>query len=224
MEVLPGLYRVPVPETNGNAYILVRNGLAAVIDTGIPGKASAILDEASRIGLAPSSIEAIILTHFHFDHSGSADELRRLTGAKVHIHEADAPYLQGLQPPPLPREAPREAVEAYRYFRPVKPDGLLRDGDTVFGLRVIHIPGHTPGSIALYDGRLLFSGDTLNFREGRVQGPPPAFTTDMREAIRSLRRLLSLDFDVLLPGHGDPVTGGARERAVNDLREIIGEV
>ncbi|MGC9210398.1 MAG: MBL fold metallo-hydrolase [Acidilobus sp.] len=223
MEVLPGLYRVPIPETNGNAYVLVRGGKAIVIDTGIPGKASVIVEEVVRAGLSPRSVESIVLTHFHLDHSGSADELRRLTGARIYIHVADSPFLEGLQPPPLPSQAPREAVEAYRYFKPVKPDGLLRDGDLINGLRVIHVPGHTPGSIALYDGRLLFSGDTINVREGKVVGPPPAYTTNMDEAIRSLRRLLSLEFDVLLPGHGPPIVGGARGRALQDLKDVLGE-
>lgn len=210
-----------MPETNGNIYIVVRHGRAVVVDTGIPGKAGAVLEALSSLGLRPSSVEAIVLTHFHLDHSGSADDLRRATNAKVYIHEADAPYLQGLLPPPLPREAPKEAVEAYKWFKPVRPDVLLREGDEILGLRVIHIPGHTPGSIALYDGTHLFSGDTLNFREGRVTGPPPSFTADMQQALRSVRRLLDLQFEVLLPGHGDPVVGGARERALNDLKELL---
>jgi len=103
----------------------------------------------------------------------------------------------------------------------VRPDSLLKDGDEVAGLRVIHIPGHTPGSIALYDGTLLFSGDTLNVREGRVQGPPPQYTADMRQAIASVRKLLSLKFDVLLPGHGDPVVGRASEKALQDLATYL---
>ncbi len=218
---MPDVYRIPVPETNGNIYIVVRGGKAVIVDTGIPGKAGSVLEFLSRAGVPAGSVEAIVLTHFHLDHSGSADELRRATGARVYVHEADAPYLQGLLPPPLPKEAPREAVEAYRWFKPVRPDVLLREGDVIAGLRVIHIPGHTPGSIALYDGRLLFSGDTINFREGKVTGPPPAFTVDMQQAIRSVKRLLNLDFDVLLPGHGEPVVGAARERTLRDLSDLI---
>jgi len=220
-QVVSEAYRVLIPETYGNAYVVVRGGRAVIVDTGIPGKAQAILNALQKAGLSPSSVEAIVLTHFHLDHSGSAEELRAATGAKVYVHEADAPYLQGLQPPPFPKEAPRETLEAYRLFKPVRPDSLLKDGDEVAGLRVIHIPGHTPGSIALYDGTLLFSGDTLNVREGRVQGPPPQYTADMGQAIASVRKLLSLKFDVLLPGHGDPVVGRASEKALQDLAGLI---
>ncbi len=215
------MFRIPVPETNGNIYLVVRQGKAVVVDTGIPGKAGEVLEALSSLGLKPASVEAIVLTHFHLDHSGSADDLKRVTGARLYVHEADAPYLQGLLPPPLPKDAPKEAVEAYKWFRPVRPDSLLREGDEILGLKVIHIPGHTPGSIALYDGRHLFSGDTLNFRDGRVTGPPPAFTSDMQQALRSVRRLLDLQFDVLLPGHGEPVVGGARQRAASDLKDLI---
>jgi len=215
-QVVSGVYRVLIPETYGNAYVVVRGGRAVIVDTGIPGKAQAILNAIQSAGLSPSSVEAIVLTHFHLDHSGSAEELRAATGAKVYVHEADAPYLQGLQPPPFPKEAPRETLEAYRLFKPVRPDSLLKDGDEVAGLRVIHIPGHTPGSIALYDGTLLFSGDTLNVREGRGQD-----TADMRQAIASVRKLLSLRFDVLLPGHGDPVVGRASEKALQDLADLL---
>lgn len=220
-EVVPGLYRIPVIETHGNIYILVRGGEVTIVDTGIPGKDGLVLEQLRSLGLKPRDVKAIVLTHFHIDHSGSAEALRATTGAKVYIHEDDAPYLQGLRPPPLPPEAPRETVEAYKWFRPVKPDVLLKDGDTVAGLKVIHVPGHTPGSIALYDGRLLFAGDNLNFVEGKIQGPPPQFSANYRQAVQAVRsRLLTLDFDVLLPGHGEPVVGRASDRARQDLKDL----
>ena len=199
----------------------MREGRALIIDTGIPGKQQLVLDSLRSIGLRPSDVVGIVLTHFHIDHSGSADALRQAIGAKIYVHEADAPYLEGLQPPPLPPEAPREARDAYKWFKPVRPDGLLKEGDVIEGLRVIHVPGHTPGSIALYDGRNLFAGDNLNFREGRVQGPPREFSTDYRQAVESVKaKLLPLEYDVLLPGHGDPVVGGASARAREDLKNL----
>jgi len=87
-QVVSGVYRVLIPETYGNAYVVVRGGRAVIVDTGIPGKAQAILNALQSAGLSPSSVEAIVLTHFHLDHSGSAEELRAATGAKVYVHEA----------------------------------------------------------------------------------------------------------------------------------------
>lgn len=221
LKVTDVVYREPVPETYGNIYFVVRDDGVIVIDTGIPGKEGVILDDVRSLGFSPSQVKAIILTHYHMDHSGSAEALRSATGAKIYVHRDDTPYLQGLVKPEFPKEAPREAVEAYRWFRPLRPDVTLSDGDEVLGLKVIHAPGHTPGSIALYDRRHLFAGDNLNLREGRVQGPPPQFTTDMGRARESVRRLLSLDFDVLLPGHGEPVVGGASARARQDLKDFL---
>lgn len=221
LKVTGRVYRIPVAETNGNIYLYVQHDGLVIIDTGIPGKEDDVLGSIRSLGFSPSQVKAIVLTHYHLDHSGSANALRSATGAKIYIHKDDAPILEGLVPPQLPKEAPREAAEAYRWFKPVKPDVLLNDGDCVYGLRVIHSPGHTPGSIALYDGEHLFAGDNLNFREGRVQGPPPLFTADMNRARESVRRLLSLDFKVLLPGHGEPLVGDASARARQDLEELL---
>ncbi|MGC9112724.1 MBL fold metallo-hydrolase [Acidilobus sp.] len=221
LQVTSKVYRVPVEETNGNIYFYVQGDGLIIIDAGIPGKDGLVLESIRSLGFSPSQVKAIVLTHYHLDHSGSANAIRSATGAKIYVHRDDAPILEGLVPPQLPKEAPREAVEAYRWFKPVRPDAILNDGDEVHGLRVIHAPGHTPGSIALYDGEHLFAGDNLNFRDGKVQGPPPLFTADMQRARESVRRLLSLDFRVLLPGHGEPVVGDASARARRDLRGLL---
>jgi glyoxylase-like metal-dependent hydrolase (beta-lactamase superfamily II) len=97
-------------------------------------------------------------------------------------------------------------------------DILLKDGDRVDGLLCVALPGHTPGSIGLYDDRTktLFSGDILRY-DGRslVEGPAP-FTMDLSESRRSIRKLAALDIDLLLPGHGFPL----RDRASEKVREF----
>jgi glyoxylase-like metal-dependent hydrolase (beta-lactamase superfamily II) len=99
---------------------------------------------------------------------------------------------------------------------PAAVDELVKDGDhldLLGGATVVHVPGHTPGSIALHfpAERLLICGDAIDFRRGRLGPPSKAFTDDMEQAISSLRRLAELDFEVLCPGHGAPLTSGARE-------------
>ena len=90
-------------------------------------------------------------------------------------------------------------------------DGLLKEGDEVSGLTVIHVPGHTPGSIALYDRarKVMFSGDTLRFVGGKLEGPSEKFSADLAQARKSVEKLKPLDFDILLGGHGEPLKGGA---------------
>ena len=97
---------------------------------------------------------------------------------------------------------------------PVKADIILHESDVIAGMKVIHIPGHTPGSIALLDEKrkVLFPGDTLRYRDGRIEGPPAKFTPDPELARRSIERLKRYDFDVMLAGHGEPLRGGASEK------------
>jgi len=207
-----GIYRIPIERVNGNSYLVARGDEVIVVDTGIPGNAERIIGEVGALGPG-RRISAIILTHYHIDHSGSAADIRAATGAKVYVHEADAPFVSGEQRPPLPPTVPKETLDAYSWMKPVRPDAILRDGDVVFGFRVVHVPGHTPGSIALHDGRSLFAGDNLNVRDGSIGGSPAPYDWDNSRAKESLRRLLGLEFDVLLPGHGPPVIGDASAKA-----------
>jgi glyoxylase-like metal-dependent hydrolase (beta-lactamase superfamily II) len=81
------------------------------------------------------------------------------------------------------------------------------------------VPGHTPGSVALHfpEERLLICGDVIDHRRDRLGPPPAGFTADMAQAHDSLRRLAELEFDVLCPGHGAPLVGGAGEQ----LRALV---
>jgi glyoxylase-like metal-dependent hydrolase (beta-lactamase superfamily II) len=102
-------------------------------------------------------------------------------------------------------------------FPKVSPDELVDDGDdldVLGGAMVLHIPGHTPGAIALHlptEGVLL-CGDAINHRGGRLGPPPAGFTVDGQQAAASIRRLAELRFEVLCPGHGEPIIGGAADQ------------
>lgn len=103
---------------------------------------------------------------------------------------------------------------------PVPVDRVIQDGDRLdlgdpLGrATVVHVPGHTPGSIALHlpSERLLICGDTIDHRRGGLGRPPKPFTADMDQAIASLRRMAGLEFEVLCPGHGAAIVGGAGEK------------
>ena len=102
----------------------------------------------------------------------------------------------------------------------VEPDVRLKESDIVGShLSVVHTPGHTSGSISLYDqGRkLVFVGDAITNRGGSLQGSPKQFTVDMHQANKSIQRYSTLDFEVLMSGHGDVVKSGGTQK----VRELV---
>jgi glyoxylase-like metal-dependent hydrolase (beta-lactamase superfamily II) len=212
MEIVPGIHQVD--GVNGNCYVLLRDGLV-LIDTGLPDSSVKILSYIrDRMKRDPAAITTIVLTHHHIDHTGNVAAIKKVSSAKAAIHAEDSPYLAGKKAGHKPRGMKGLAIRSLSFFmraEHVEPDILLSDNDTVAGLTVIHIPGHTPGSIALLDKKngVLFSGDTVRFNGTYVEGPPPQFTPDPEAARRSIKKLSALEFDVMLAGHGVPLKGGA---------------
>jgi glyoxylase-like metal-dependent hydrolase (beta-lactamase superfamily II) len=202
-----------------NVYMITSPGLA-FIDTGFPLDARTLKDWAASVD--PEGPEWLVATHCHLDHTGSMHRLKEAFGSRIAAHEDDAGVMEGTVPYMKFKLDPLHAVY-YKVLSPLYPfeyvdvDRRLSDGDVLDllgGLEVVSVPGHTDGSIALYqrERRLLFTGDTIRNEGGVLDGPPPQFTPRMDEAFDGIeRRLMTLDFEVLLPGHGDPITAGARE-------------
>ena len=170
-------------------------------------------------GRSPSEITRIIATHYHADHIGGVGELKAATGAAVAAHSSEVPFLQTNAHLPSPFQDPRLAVLTAPLVRLSEPpafvvDAALTDGDQLgdFGnIEVIHTPGHTPGSISLYfrqQGALIV-GDALECRGGKLGLPSRLFTSDMEQAKQSIRRLASLDFEVLCFSHFPPLSKDA---------------
>ena len=174
-----------------SAYVLVRGGEAAVVDTGVAGSEHDIAAALDRLGLDWSAVGHVIVTHKHADHAGS---LRAILAAAP---EATAYAGAG----------DIAAISAGRAITAVE------DGATVFDLQVVATPGHTPGHISVHDpiNGILVAGDALNTANGAVTGPNPAYTDDMATATASVAKLGTLDFETLLVGHGDPITAGASQ-------------
>jgi len=215
-EVVTGIFPLPGLKT-GRAYLLAdRDGLA-LIDTSTGNRAARILDAIDALRRPARELHTIVCTHYHYDHTGNVEALRERTGARLLVHADDAPYVDGRTPwAPVGGRLGALANRFGPKHYALRVDGELREGDTVplaGGLEVVHLPGHTPGSIGLYSrGRsLIFAGDAMM----NVFGPrlaPSMSTHDVGRARESARKLAALEFEVALPGHGHPVVGRASEK------------
>jgi len=199
-----------------NCFIipLADKGTCAVIDPG--ADPDLIIARLRRSRLRPT---LILLTHGHFDHLGGlADLVAAFPDAPVPdvaIHAADADHLGPQALAVHRRDFAFVGAAAYvdSLWRPLpRPTRLVADGDRIGPFTVLHLPGHSPGSVAFYDqeGSRLFSGDTLfSGGVGRTDlpgGDPPALA-------KSLKRILALDGATrVYPGHG-AATSIHRERS-----------
>jgi glyoxylase-like metal-dependent hydrolase (beta-lactamase superfamily II) len=225
-----------------NWYLLEQGGRLTLLDAGLPRDWRGFCSALSRLGHTPDDIDAVLITHHHLDHAGNAERLRS-SGARVLAHPADAPYLRG------ERRLSRSGVARflwrpwYAFYMgsyvakgitrtpPIAELDTLADNevlDVPGSPRVIHAPGHTAGSCALFveDRSLLFSGDALVTLDvvrglrGR-QGPQIArgpFAEDADLALESLNALAVTNAETVLPGHGEPWPHGVR-RAVEIARQ-----
>ena len=177
-----------------NCYLLadVDAGEAALIDPS--ENAQKIVRFAQDKGVR---IVHILLTHGHFDHMLSLDDLRKLTGAPLSMHADDAEFLSD------PHKSAFAMIGKEEIFAP--PERLLRDGSIIelagHKIKVIHTPGHTKGSCCFAVGDCLFTGDTL-FVGG--YGRCDLFGGSYTEMRHSLDKLASLERDYkIYPGHGE---------------------
>lgn len=219
MEVLSGVHRVDGTRM-ANVYLVLGERIA-VIDTGAPGDGQKTLRYIGGLNRKPSDVSIIILTHYHFDHCGGLGVVKRETGAQVVAHELESAYISGEKPNPQQGLLFKMGGWLFR-FEHVGVDRVVRDQDRLeeHGLRIIHTPGHTPGSISILmeDRRVMFTGDTIGFSDGRMLGPAKRWSLDAEEAWRSVRKLSQFEFDVMLGGHGEPLM----ENASTKIRKWVG--
>ena len=184
---------LPLGAYQTNCYILKNEGKALVIDPGY--EPETILSHLRRENL---TLEAILLTHGHFDHVGAVKKLAAQTQCKVYIHPAE------------------DAMPAMLTAGKLHYTHTYDEGDVLelagLTLRVFHTPGHTPGSVCLLCQDVLFSGDTLFAGScGRTDLPGGDWTTIQK----SLKRLAGMEADfTVCPGHGEATTL-SREKATN---------
>jgi hydroxyacylglutathione hydrolase len=214
LEIVEGIHRADKASGNiahSNIYVVINDEELTIIDTGTHGNAKKIVAYIQEIGFKPQDVSTIVITHHHLDHTGSLKELKVLTGSKVAVSKSDADYVSGKQPYPKPKNLLMRAAPLFMKTEPVDVDILLEEGTRIGGLLVVETPGHTEGSIMLYDKKrkALFAGDTLRFDGQKISGGPKQYSWNETKEKESIEKISKLDFDVLLPGHGDFLKGNA---------------
>lgn len=202
-EVAPNVYAIPL--IGATAFAILEDDVT-LIDAGLPGSLPRLHAAIAALERSPREIRRFVVTHAHPDHVGGA------FGAEILMHPADRIRRVRLNAGTLARRLGR---------LPTTTD--LADGDVLpvlGGLRVIHTPGHTVGSVCLFAQRdgLLLCGDAL-WRDdrGSLRPPNPYWSEDLRAARDSVARLEPLAVDTILFAHRPPLARASR--ALRELRE-----
>jgi glyoxylase-like metal-dependent hydrolase (beta-lactamase superfamily II) len=234
MEIAPRIRRLG--EGVVNSYLVEDGGEVTIVDAGAPSYWNDLPAELAALGRSMADVRSVVLTHGHSDHIGFAERIRTQQRIPIRVHERDAALARGEVPNPARGLGPVRLRPLLGFLLWSLRHGMLRltrigevapfgDGATLDvpgAPRVILVPGHTPGSAALlFAGHdALFVGDALatySVTTGRTGPQVAAFTADRGAAVASLDRLDGLAARLVLPGHGQPWTGGVAE-AVRRVR------
>jgi glyoxylase-like metal-dependent hydrolase (beta-lactamase superfamily II) len=233
-DVAEGVHRID--HSFVNWYLVEDGDRLTVVDAGTPDAWSELENAVRAIGRRLSDIEALVLTHAHYDHVGLAERMRRELRIPVWLHRDDVP----LSRHPALYRAEELPLKYFRNWKFVKVAATFARSRAFFARplkevatyagegpvdvpgrpHIVFTPGHTMGHCALHfpDRGLVVAGDAIATWDpytGR-RGPrlmAKAATHDTERALRSLERIGGLDADVVAVGHGDPFTGAAAEAA-----------
>lgn len=225
MQIRPSLHRLG--SSLVNSYLVEEAGQVTIVDAGLPGYWRGLPAELAVMGRTLDDVRAVVLTHGDTDHVGFAERLHRERGVPVLVHELDAGRARGEVRKPSTGWGPVKLGPLLGFLLYSGRRGGLRvppltevrtftDGATLDvpgSPRVVHLPGHTPGSVAFHVPAVdaIFLGDAFTTRSmlTGATGPRLApFTLEPAQALASFDRLDGIDATWVLPGHGEAWNGG----------------
>ncbi len=199
MKLSEDIFLVDGAEFDSNVFCINNDIL---IDCGSGLFFEETIEQLKEYGVNPKKISKIIITHSHFDHCGAAKKWKKLTGAKILVHEKDK---EGLE---TGKDTMAEDFEID--YEKVKADSTIKEGDVIktgsYSFEVIHTPGHTSGGVCLWDenNKILISGDTL-FLDGIGRTDlPGGKENELKKSLGKIKKLGEIE--ILLPGHGAPAS------------------
>jgi glyoxylase-like metal-dependent hydrolase (beta-lactamase superfamily II) len=202
---------------NVAGFLLFTDTSAVLIDTGHASTVGKFSDAMERSGMSPQDIDLIVLTHTHFDHAGGAQQIKKISGAKLAVQKNEADYLrQGCTPYPKgTRWKAKVLVTLGRLFAPGKVKYPKIEADILidkeldlkaFGIqgKVLHTPGHTNGSVSvLLENGAAFVGDNVLGISLKQHYPP--FANNRELVLESWERYIKEGVKTLYPAHGNCV-------------------
>jgi glyoxylase-like metal-dependent hydrolase (beta-lactamase superfamily II) len=223
-----------------NIYVLAGMGNFFLVDCSFEEDFELIAGEIERLESLSLNFEGIILTHYHKDHCGCAQKLKEKFGVKISISEIDGRVFEGDEPYVF---LPKNIDESRRIFLESSPiwqrlknrdngwfpkiDNYIYDGERIFDFEFMNFPGHTDGTMVLFNrvDKILISSDYLVYPRGIF---PKFFKSFVRSvnvdedmAHESTKKMIELDFNILLPGHGGIIKKDAK--GVMEVSELYGE-
>ena len=202
MEITRGVHLLQ--STNGSYVYLILGEEPILIDTSLPGRAAAILTELETLGLKPTDLAHIFLTHHDVDHMGNAKALQQASGAKLWAPQEDLPYILGQRN----REGFKRLLQTFVKVEVPQIDATYTPGQRIGEIEVIPTPGHTPGHVSFLSGDTLLCGDLVMSKKGKLHPAPASLTWSKAALKRSLSEVKHFSFAWVCTAHGEPVQRG----------------
>lgn len=195
--------------SKGSYVYLITGEENVLVDTGLSFKGKMILKEINDLGINLAEIKHILLTHHDMDHIGNLEMLQQRTGAEIWASQEDIPYIYG--------DIDRSSFKKYlKYVFKTNVPRIIKpyvSGQSINGIEAIPTPGHTPGHVCLRYQDILFAGDLLHNKKGKLEPYPKVWNWNNERMMESVEKVTDIPVQWICPAHGEPLKGSFGSRS-----------